>query len=615
MSFDSERKMAAANERLPLKRMIEQDGFAPKGGRWGSFTCPLCAHPTAAAILEGKGRDRFYCHNTGGKKHRACPSNQKALDEVGYIEIKQGLSRRDAFVLYLKQAGVWEENRERLGPSVLPGARPRKHVIHVEPPPAPEESGPSAAEPAADLSSGDGISEDISLGYNEADGADDFPQAEADPTPTPASDPALTAPPESADLRSEDPGEDSPPAPESSSGPVAGSVRPGVEVISAAEIMAFMQANGETVATPAAVSGTEAAKEVTAPATATATGRIAITNDEVREAVRWFYDRLAWTEADAEKAAQKRGLTYDTQRVFGLRSNQYQNLRLLQAMHTPDSPRFALEVLLKAGLWERAYDAQREALDARRFPEGFTPELVHGCHPARHFFGYSFMGAAKDGQGEKRPRYEWTCAPLIPYFDWLPDTEAARIGFAGVTEGEFKAMAWWQMFTRDVHLMPDPDLERLTALRPHKHWARGASPQTFLTPPTGGTVLWHGRRMAFGVAALPGISYARKRGGTWVTRHELDEWLRLNGVEFVQVVFDSEEKGDRALPRYNPDVEQRFDSVAWGLALARDLAKERSSGFAMLPDEWRDGQGKADWDGVLARMVTWPEVGAGAGAV
>ena len=68
MSFDSERKMAEARQRLPLKTLLEQNGFGPRhGGSWKSFQCPLCSHPTAAGVSDGAGTDLFKCFNTGGK--------------------------------------------------------------------------------------------------------------------------------------------------------------------------------------------------------------------------------------------------------------------------------------------------------------------------------------------------------------------------------------------------------------------------------------------------------------------------------------------------------------------------------------------------------------------
>lgn len=50
--------------------------------------------------------------------------------EVGYLAFKTGLNRKDAFIAYLKEAGVWEE--DRLAPSILPGQKKRKNMLPDE---------------------------------------------------------------------------------------------------------------------------------------------------------------------------------------------------------------------------------------------------------------------------------------------------------------------------------------------------------------------------------------------------------------------------------------------------------------------------------------------------
>lgn len=626
MSDESERKFEEARRRKPIRTVITEAGHGPRErGSWSSFACPFCKHPTAAGVHAKAGPELFRCHNTGGKKHIACPSSNRSLDEVGFLAVLMGSSRKDAFRLYLQQAGLWEEGRERLGPSTLPGSRPRKVQKDVEPPPEPE-TDPAEGSPAPEIFSPDDIAQDIPSGSDE-------PPVPAVPAPGPTLDPAFTAPPLSP-VSGDEVAELPPPPPESSSGAVAGSLdeaeepegefqedvelsptRPGsdpnVFTISAAEISEWLAKDGGVV--PGAIAPATAPGTASAPMPAKgpvrSRARVVVTGDEVGEALRWFYSRLVWRSEDVAAVRLRRGLETHTQRVAGLRANRFENLGLLQAMHVPGSVRFPLEVLLKAGLWERAWDARPEALNERHFPDGFVPQMVEGCHPARNFFGYSLKGTERGRDGKKHPVYAWDqSATLIPYFDWLPAAEEPLVGFAGVAEGEFKALAWWQIFAEDVEQMPDPDVSRLITLRPHKHFRGGASPNAYLLPPTGGVIQWHGRRREVGVASLPGITYGRKRGGTWATRHELDEWLRLTQAEVVCVVFDSEEKGDPDLPRYQPEVEARFDSVTWGLALARSLGRDRTAGLVELPEEWRDQQGKADWDGVLGRMLRkkWP---------
>ena len=155
---------------------------------------------------------------------------------------------------------------------------------------------------------------------------------------------------------------------------------------------------------------------------------------------------------------------------------------------------------------------------------------------------------------------------------------------------------------RGVRQMAAPSADKLIALRTHKKWAKGAKTHCFITRPGGGSVRLAGRSWRPGVAAMPGISFGRKRGGTWRVRHEMDEWLRLNGMTGVVVAYDNEQKGDPSLPGYNDEVEERFDPVTWGLVLARDLGRSRRAWFSMLPESLRDKSGKVDWDGALMKL-------------
>lgn len=130
---DTERKVETARFWRLIKVLLTENGPGlAGGGSWGSFRCPFCQHPTAAGVHSKAGPDRFRCSNNGGKKHAACVSGRRSLDEVGYLALLTNSSRRDAFVMWLPQAGVREEGRERLGPSTPPGSRPRRQRIEFE---------------------------------------------------------------------------------------------------------------------------------------------------------------------------------------------------------------------------------------------------------------------------------------------------------------------------------------------------------------------------------------------------------------------------------------------------------------------------------------------------
>jgi len=102
--------MREARSRLPLKTVIGQRGGGPEaGGNWKRFKCPFCGDRPGkkgkkrAGLFEHNGIELFKCFST------SCPSGAETLDEVGFIAVKEGLSRRDAFQVYLKEAGVWKE--------------------------------------------------------------------------------------------------------------------------------------------------------------------------------------------------------------------------------------------------------------------------------------------------------------------------------------------------------------------------------------------------------------------------------------------------------------------------------------------------------------------------
>jgi hypothetical protein len=142
MSQESnEAKTQAARERLPLRRLLEQHGSGPRdsGQKWNSFKCPFCDRKAASVFHPNNapaGIELFKCFNTGGKNHGPCPTGSKALDEVGFLAQLLGCSRQDAWIAYLKEAGVYEE--AKYAPSVMPGQRPRRKLA-----PRLEENDPS----------------------------------------------------------------------------------------------------------------------------------------------------------------------------------------------------------------------------------------------------------------------------------------------------------------------------------------------------------------------------------------------------------------------------------------------------------------------------------------
>jgi hypothetical protein len=290
-----------------------------------------------------------------------------------------------------------------------------------------------------------------------------------------------------------------------------------------------------------------------------------------------FYMGLKLLETDEKRLFERRGLETRTSALLGFRSNPKQNRIALLAL----PKRYDWEELAASGLWLRE---DRQKAKKRR--------------PNVKFSGFGISGRNEKGEWT----YAWNNPVLIPYFDekgvlvslrphkdmgpggtvtgtphvYVPRAiNAAATGIPGtgllsakeekfevvvVTEGEFKAAALWQLL------------------------GAGRS--------DGGVPI--------GVCALPGISF----GKNYEIREELDGWLRAVKARRVIVVYDNEDKANPKLESFKPDKRKRYDAVIWARYLATDLAhKVHVRGeVAMLPVEWRDAKGKADWDGALSAV-------------
>lgn len=105
--------------------------------------------------------------------------------------------------------------------------------------------------------------------------------------------------------------------------------------------------------------------------------------------------------------------------------------------------------------------------------------------------------------------------------------------------------------------------------------------------------------------ALPGVS---SFGGRYF--EALVALLKEHGVKTVTIVFDSEDKGDPALPNYKAKAEDRYGTEAWAYIMAWKLGREGLvARIGELPAEWRQN-GKVDLDGALAQGRTRRDIEA-----
>jgi hypothetical protein len=268
----------------------------------------------------------------------------------------------------------------------------------------------------------------------------------------------------------------------------------------------------------------------------------------------------------------RRGLSRRAVERFGLRANVRENEGILRMLAEKHGSR----TMVRAGLYVHP---QRDGQES----------TVDDPVPNRQFFGY---GVANRKTGE----WGWTNPTIIPYFDtrgkvidlrphkggiragWTTYSVAPRLYLATgrdqtpprdvevalLTEGEFKAMAVASLFDD-----------------------------------------YGDRKGRYAVAALPGIQMTGRHP---VQNHYvwqgLVRWLEQVNPQLVVVVFDNEDKGNPSLPAYKADPWRRYDAAIWTLLTARKLTRAGYHAVAgSLPDEWRDANGKADWDGGIVKCI------------
>lgn len=288
-------------------------------------------------------------------------------------------------------------------------------------------------------------------------------------------------------------------------------------------------------------------------------------------AVDDFYSRMTLSEADERQLFLKRGLTSTTSRELGFVSNPESNYDVLMEM----ASRHSWDELSSSGLWLPENKKQRQE---RR--------------PNPQFCGLGQKGQKpKEDRRGKKDRWVWGMVHpiLIPYFDehgrivklrphkggapgntlcgasriYVPRAfrtaadRAEMFWTVVICEGDFKAAALWQTLGAGAGT-PDP----------------------------------------IGVCAIPGINFANN----FDLREELESWLRTVQCRQVIVAFDNEDKSHKPL-------RSRHEAVIWARYLAIDLARKLhiTGKVCVLPNEWRDANKKADWDGALAKFVHMEE--------
>jgi hypothetical protein len=565
-------KLEEAQRRLPLKRLMEQHGRGPGNGNWKRFpVCPYCQHKGTAGVKTGhRGVELFKCFNT------SCPTGTQAdkgaWDAVAFLLYELKLhDRKEAAIAYMKEAGVWTE-REALAPTLMPGTSARRNPI----PTGGAENEALISEAIAWLRSQtklsvNSLSEALHLRFARACSViEELKKRGLVAEDKAAADkrfrfkilpvdrewaPVLTAP----------------------SIPAAPTVTPaGTGGGGTGDPV-----KGETPHGAGPVK-TPPAGAPTAPIAggdSTSEGDAAAPTSEAVLALRWFYERLTLSVADRKALWEKRGLTDATIDLAGFRSNPQSNKELLLEMKEV----FPIAVLLDCGLWKT--DDKKPSAPPKPNPQ------FHGMsiREKRDSEGRK----VRDEDGEAVKECVWDNPILIPYFDEAGELVHLR-PHKGMLAGRTPQFYVCRGPRKGISSpRGEEGEERLDG-------GRGAWKPQYALISEGEFKSWAEWQVLGDVAAcgaLPGITMAKPLFG------DIEEWLEETGVRQVLIGYDREEKGDPKLPAYQEDSWRRFDAQIWARYLARQLSKQGYDGkVCVLPKEWQNKEGKADWDGRLADL-------------
>lgn len=567
MAYDNDARAEEARRKLPLEVLLQQHGHDPKS-RVCMFCPPDLARKKKTATVGGKGgRSWFKCF------HTSCPTGGESLDEGAWLAQLLGLSNRDGWVTWLKEAGVWRE--ERLSPSVMPGKAPRKSKRYIEETGARSQKTEDGRQKNENLPADGGANPLVAAGLDREPPAGGSERLEANGIP-PAGVLATGG------LQNEDPVD-----PDEAADPEAGAENPphdddrdgdgdGDDERDGPEVLAH-----ETLALP--VGG--------GPPGDGAGGE----DDEFGEDAPWrrclqvFWERTVLTAEDQMLLWRKRGLLPAVTVAVGLRSSQDSNRAVLEEM----GREFPVAALAQSGLWKRD---EREGV----------------FKPNSQFYGYGIVRKAAWGEtaghdefiDRDRNVWGWSYPVLIPYFDEAGAVVSIRPHKGGM-KGKPALLYVVRVGVRSEDRKPDagdrsPNIEPCEAVIV----TEGEFKAIALYQVLAGVRHTQTKDRLFEFAAVPGISMTKRRGGGWWIRDGLDTLLAQRKAKSVIVAYDNEEKGDPKLPGYKAEDWKRHDTQVWARYLAEEVSRDGYRGLVcVLPAEWRDAKGKADWDGALRWLI------------
>jgi hypothetical protein len=281
-----------------------------------------------------------------------------------------------------------------------------------------------------------------------------------------------------------------------------------------------------------------------------------------------IWQKLKLLPDDREKLKTARGFSDDTIDILGFRSNRQDNLAILDNLAERH-----LKEFLEEGIYKRR----------RRDPE-----------PDFQLYGFGITGKKKE---DGTPEFGETHPILIPYLD----ADGVPFYLRPHKGGVKRPTSQWE----DLEILDEDD-------RPcASHVYCPFTVAQLIAENDGLCVLTEGE---FKVGALfqcripaiacPGIAFIANPA----FKRELLGIFDQFGVTDLVVIYDNEVKDDPAFPeKFKEDPWKRYDTAVWAQYAERELRdffirQHGSIKVGSLPDQYREN-GKADFDGILARMV------------
>jgi hypothetical protein len=585
--FDAEAAIREARGRgYDLRRIMQEHGCAfPGGGR--KTVCPFCQKD--ASVFEKQGKELFKCW------HDNCRSGNKVLDEVGFIGAHGNLGRKEAFVAYLKMAGVWKDVDRIRGNGQKEEVRREKEEGRAQN----EECGTGNEEGISDQAAVEVVSgrwedavsgpggppseentiSDLAQSSTEVAG----PAGEVSPelamaaaAPSPSGVEAASA--EAPELNSKEEGTENKEEGRMQNGELGngtdGADDRGGDLAGGCGSQTRAPADGE----PAEGGTASAPNVVEFPRV----GKRASLMEMAWRAVLEFYGQLVWTDEDAEKCFLKRGLDSETQEALGFRSNRKENQALLEGL----KGEFSVMELIESGLWV----APRQGKPAR---------------PNAQFYGYGIAGKREKkavAAGESEMVWGWTYPILIPYFDRdgvlrkIRPHKGGAPGEKTMGKSRLTAKHGASICGQSMVYVPRPRMVAGKAAAAEHYKEVVICEGEFKAAAIWQELRFNGLR---GACALPGISMAKSPD----LREELEMWLQAVGAQVVYVGFDREKKDTPGLANFKEDWTKRHDTLIYAQYLAIDLKARLGlrTFVCQLPEAWMEN-GKADWDGAAAKF-------------